>query len=120
MGAFLLVYCGNRRSVRPLFLFRCILSAPAPADGRTDLVGGGQVSFVCPRGRQFPEKATQASGDSPGILEGPPSLWRGGPGQGWGISVHLKRSKRRWLVRFQFVLGFLAVGLIALSFGVLI
>lgn len=56
MGAFLLAYCGNRRSVRPLFLFRCILSAPTPADGRTDLLGdegGGrgeyrQVSFVHP------------------------------------------------------------------------
>lgn len=46
MGAFLLVYCGNRRSVRPLFLFRCILSAPAPADGRTDLVGGG-AGLLC-------------------------------------------------------------------------
>ena len=92
MGAFLLAYSGNRRSVRPLFLFRCILSAPAPADGRTDWGRGTSLCSPPPPGQQFPEKATRASGDSPGILEGAPSLWRGGPGLGWGITFGLQGS----------------------------
>lgn len=33
--------------------------------------------FVPHPGKQFPEKATQDSGDSPGVLEGPPPPVRG-------------------------------------------
>lgn len=57
--------------------------------------GGGQVFVHRPPpapGQQFPEKATRASGESPGILEGATSLWRGGPGLGWGITIGLQGS----------------------------
>lgn len=64
------------------------------------LTGGGGQVFVHPPtpGQQFPEKATRASGDSPGILEGTPSLWRGGPGLGWGITIGLQGSNQTKMV----------------------
>lgn len=50
----------------------------APVDGCTDVAGwGAQIPFVIPERKGFPEKAIQASGDSPGILAGPPPPIRG-------------------------------------------
>jgi hypothetical protein len=76
-GSLLLEYCGNRRSVRPLFLSSaCILSDPVPADGRNDVGGdvwGTQVSFVPPQKKTiFGEGCSSLiSVDSPGMLEAP-------------------------------------------------
>lgn len=87
-------YCGNRRSVRPLFLSSaCTLSDPIPADGRNDVGGdvwgGHTFPLFHPKRKQFLEKAVQTSVDSPGMLEAP-SHPRGGPGLGWGISLGLQ------------------------------
>lgn len=108
MGAFLLAFCGNCRPVRSLFLFRlyfvcappfvCHRPPPPPPAlqmaALTWLGVGGQVSFVRPPPEEFPEKATQDSGYSPGILEGAPSLRRGGPGESTSIYLGLQGSKQ--------------------------
>lgn len=99
MGAFLLAFCGNRRPVRSLFLFRLYFVCPplclpppppaSPADGRNDLVGGGGTSLLC--------------SSSPGRVsgEGHSGQWvftwniRGGPlpseGWAWGKLQYLSR-----------------------------
>lgn len=81
--------------MRPLFLsFACVSSAPAPADGRTD-AGWGCVHkspLFVPEREPFPEKAIQARGESPGILEGLPPIGGAGLGQAGGISLGAQRS----------------------------
>lgn len=64
------------------------------------LTGGGGQVFV-----HRPPPRTTVSGEghsgqwgSPGILEGAPSLWRGGPGLGWGITFGLQGSNRTKVV----------------------
>lgn len=88
-------------SLSPVFCLPPPLSATAPPPppalqmaAMTWLGVGGQVSFVRPPLEEFPEKATQDSGYSPGILEGAPSLRRGGPGESSSIYLGLQGSKQ--------------------------
>lgn len=83
-GSLLLAYCGNRRSVRPLFLFSLYfyqtLSLRMAAMTWEGMFGGHKRPLFHPKRKPFLEKAVQTNVDSPGMFQRPPPIQGAGLG----------------------------------------